>query len=89
MPRGHAIHLGWSNLRCHQRAEGDDPAMVEGDHNIEKEVRIAAGQVLVEMHVTNWATAQREDPELDAILCWLEAKKKIDLRMLLGEHASS
>ena len=41
------------------------------------------------MHVTNWAAAQREDPELDAVLHWLEAKKKIDLRTLLGEHASS
>ena len=37
-------------------------------------------------NVTNWATAQREDPELDAVLCWLEAKKKIDLRTLLGEE---
>ena len=41
------------------------------------------------MHVTNWATTQREDPELDAVLHWLEAKKKTDLRTLLGEHASS
>ena len=41
------------------------------------------------MHVTNWATAQREDPKLDAVLHWLEAKKKTDLRTLLGEHASS
>ena len=72
-----------------QRAEGDDPAMVEGDHNIEKEVCVAAGWVVVEMHVTKWATAQWEDPELDAVLCWLEAKKKTDLRTLLGEHASS
>ena len=46
-------------------------------------------QVPVEMHVTNWATDQREDPELDAVLHWLEAKKKIDLRTLLREHASS
>ena len=45
-------------LGATQRAEGDDPAMVEGDHNIEKEVHVAAGQVLVEMHVTNWAAAQ-------------------------------
>ena len=72
-----------------QREEGDDPAMVEGDHNIEKEVCVTAGKVLVEMHVTNCAIAQREDPELDAVLHWLEAKKKIDLRTLLGEHASS
>ena len=41
------------------------------------------------MHVTNWATAQKEDPELDAVLQWLEAKKKTDLRTLLGEHTSS
>ena len=72
-----------------QRAEGDDPAMVEGDHNVEKEVCVTAGQVLVEMHVTNWAAAQREDPVLDAVLHWLGAKKKIDLRTLLGKHASN
>ena len=72
-----------------QRAEGDDPAMVEDDQEIEKEVHVTTGQVLVEMHVTNWAAAQREEPELNAVLCWLEAKKKIDLRTLLGEHASS
>ena len=74
-------------LGAAQRAEGDVPAMVEGDQNIEREVCVAAGQVLVEMHVTNWATSQRGDPVLDAVLHWLEAKKKIDLRTLLGEHA--
>ena len=41
------------------------------------------------MHVNNWATAQREDPKLDAVLHWLEAKKKTHLRTLLEEHASS
>ena len=41
------------------------------------------------MHVTNWAAAQREDPKLYAVLHWLEAKKKTDLRTLLGEYASS
>ena len=41
------------------------------------------------MYVTNWATAQREDPELDAVLHWLEAKKKTDMRTLLGENTSS
>ena len=63
--------------------------MVEGDHDIEKEVSVTSGWVLVERHVTNWATAQREDPELDAVLCWLKAKKKVNLRTLLREHASS
>ena len=41
------------------------------------------------MHVTDWATTQKEDPELDAVLHWLGTKKKADLRKLLGEHASS
>ena len=75
-------------LGAAQRAE-DDPAIVEGDHNIEKEEHVAAGQVLVEMHVTNWDAALREDAELDAVLHWLEVKKKIDLRTLLEKHAPS
>ena len=46
------------------------------DHDIEKEVCVTAGQVLVEMHVTNWAAAQREDPKLDAVLHWLRGQKE-------------
>ena len=76
-------------LGANQRAEGEDLTMVEGDQEKEKEVRVTAGQVLVEMHVTNWATAQREDRELDVVWHWSEAKKKTDLRTLLGEHASN
>ena len=41
------------------------------------------------MHVTNWATAPKEDPELEVVLQWLESKKKTNLRTLLGEHVSS
>ena len=41
------------------------------------------------MHVTDWAKTQREDPVLNAVLDWLEAQKKTDLKTLLGEHASS
>ena len=37
------------------------------------------------MHVTNWAMAQKEDPELDVVLQWLGSRKKADLRTLLGE----
>ena len=47
--------------------------MVEGDHVIEKEVCVTAGQVLVEMCVTDWAKTQIEDPVLNAVLNWLEA----------------
>ena len=63
--------------------------MIEGSQEKEKEVWATAGQVLVEMHVTDWAAAQKEDPELDAVLQWLESKKKTDLRTLLREHTSS
>ena len=41
------------------------------------------------MHVTYWTTAQKGDPKLDAVLQWLESKKKIDLRTLLEEYALS
>ena len=39
------------------RAEGHNPSVIEGDHNVEKEVCVTTGWVKVEMHVTNWATA--------------------------------
>ena len=39
--------------------------------------------------MTDWAKTQREDPVLNAVLDWLEAQKKMDLKTLLGEHASS
>ena len=41
------------------------------------------------MHLTDWAKPQREDPVLNAVINWLEAQKKTDLKTLLGEHASS
>ena len=81
--------LDGTTIGASQRAEGEDPAVIEGDQQMEKEIRVTAGWVLVEMHVTNWATAQKEDPELDAVLQWLESEKKTDLRTFLGEYASS
>ena len=66
-----------------QRAEGHNPSVVEGDHNVEKEVHVATGQIKVEMHVTDWATGQKEDPVLNAMLNWLGAQKKTNLRTLL------
>ena len=77
------------SLGAAHRAEGYKPAVVEGDHGLEKEVCVTAGQVLVEMHMTGWAKTQREDPVLNAVLDWLEAQKKTNLKTLLGEHTSS
>ena len=42
------------------REEGHDCSVVEGDYNIEKEVCVARGKVQVEMHMTDWAAAQKE-----------------------------
>ena len=63
--------------------------MLEGNQHLEQEVCVAAGCPLVEMHVTDWAKAQREDPVLSTVLDWLEAQKKTDWKVLLAEHASS
>ena len=65
------------------RVEGENPTIIEGDQQMEKAELVATGRVLVEMYVTNWAVAQKEDPKLDAVLQWLESKKKTDLRTLL------
>ena len=81
--------LDGATIGASQRAEGENPTVIKGDQQREKEVRVTTGQVLIEMHVTDWATAQKEDPKLDAVLQWLESKKKTDLRTLLGGHASS
>ena len=37
------------------RVESHHSAVVEGDQGMEKEVCVTAGQVLVQMHVTDWA----------------------------------
>ena len=60
--------LDGATVGTSQRAERQNPAIIESDQQLEQEVWVAAGQVLVEMHVTDWAAAQKEDPELDAIL---------------------
>ena len=83
--RSGASILDGATVGASQRAEGENPAIIKNDQQLEKEVWVTAGQVLLEMHVTNWAAAQKEDPKLDAVLQWLESKKKPDLRTLLGE----
>ena len=81
--------LDGATIGASQRVEGGNPTVIKGDQQREKEVWVATGWVLVEMHVINWAAAQKEDPKLDAVLQWLESKKKTDLRTLLGEQALS
>ena len=68
-----------------QQAERESPAIIENNQQLEQEVCVTAGRVLVEMHVTDWTMAQKEDPELDVVLQWLGSRKKADLRTLLRE----
>ena len=42
-PEAVQLFLDRATLGATQRAEGDDPAMAEGDQEIEKEVFVAAG----------------------------------------------
>ena len=58
-------------LGAAHRAEIYDPTIVEGDHDLDQEVCVAAGCMLVQMHMTDWAEAQREDPVLSTVLDWL------------------
>ena len=44
------------------------PAIVECDHHFEQEVCVATGHTLVQMHVTDWDEAQKEDLTLIAVL---------------------
>ena len=70
-------------------AEVCNLAMVEGNQCLEEEVCIGAGCLLVEMHVTDLAKAQREYLMLSAVLDWLKTQRQIDLKMLLAEDTSS
>ena len=55
---------------------------MKGDHGLEQEVCVATGHVLVQMHVTDWVEAQKDDPVLSVVLVRLEVQKRMDLRTL-------
>ena len=57
-------------------AEVQNLAMLEGDQCLEQKVHVTAGHPLVEMHVTDWAKAQREDPMLSTVLAGLRGTEE-------------
>ena len=59
--------LDGATIGAPQRAEGENPTVIKSDQHREEKVWVGAGWVLVEMHVTNWVAAQKEDPELHAV----------------------
>ena len=60
---------------AHQ-AKVHNPAMLVSDQHVEQDVCVAAGHLLVEMHITDWAKAQREDPMLSTVLDWLWHRRR-------------
>ena len=70
------------------QAEVHSPTIAKGDFSLKKELCVTTGHEVVQMHVTDWAEAQRGDPMLSAVLDWLKAQKT-DLKALLVEHTSS
>ena len=69
--------------------EVHDPTIIKGDHGLEQEVCVTTGHVLVQMHITDWTKVQREDPVPSVVVDWLEVQKKMYLKTLLAQHASS
>ena len=49
-------------------AETHNPTVVESDCHLDQEVLVTTGHAQVQMHVTDWAESQREDPALSAVL---------------------
>ena len=46
-------------------AKVHDPAVVEGNHNLEQEVHVAAGCMLVQMHVTYWGWSPKRGSNVE------------------------
>ena len=65
-----------------------DPAVAEADEEIHKPVQetvilATATQAHVNLHVTDWVTAQQEDPILKTVIKWISNQKVQDLKHLL------
>ena len=56
-PESMQATLDGATLGTSQRVKGEDPTMIKGDQEREKEVWVTAGWVLVEIHVTDGAAA--------------------------------
>ena len=76
-PRHGEVCPRWSNLGATHRVESHDPAVVESDHGMKKRYLLLQAGLLLQMHMSDWAEAQREDSVLHTILDWLEPWKSL------------
>ena len=68
-------------------ADTHDPAVAKADKIIHKSVQetgTLAWVAHVDLHVTDWVTAQQEDLILKAMIEWISEQKLQDLKYLLG-----
>ena len=57
-----------------KRADAHDPAVAKAGENIHKlfqETAILAEAACIDLHATDWLTAQQEDPTLKAVIKWI------------------
>ena len=74
------------------KADAQDPAVAKADEDIhwpvqETAVLARAAQACINLYVTDWVTAQQEDPILKTVVEWISSQKGQDLKYLLGDDA--
>ena len=61
-----------------KRADSHDPVVAKADEEIDQpfqETVILAQVACIDLHVTDWVTAQQEDPLLKAVIEWISGWK--------------
>ena len=77
-----------------KRADAQDPMVAQADEEIHKPVQetavlTRAAQTCIDTHVTDWATAQEEDPILKMVMDLISDWKVQDLKHMLGDDAKT
>ena len=77
-----------------ERADAHNLEVAKADEEIHKQVQetailARAAQTHVNLHVTDWVTAQQGDPILKTTIKWISNWKVWDLKHLLGDDANT
>ena len=75
-----------------ERADAHYPAVTKADEDIYKpfqETAILAEAECIDLHVTDWVTAQQEDPAHRTVIKWISGQKVQYLKHLLGDNANT
>ena len=76
------------------KSRSHDPVVVEADEEIHKQVLenavlARAAHACVNLHVTEWVTAQQEDPILKTMIEWISNCKVQDLKHMLEDDENT